>query len=191
MENDTPLPSELKRSLKDLPSPAELEAELASHPFFMKEAPAPGEPLHPLVEAIQQLKYSEDENTPEELAKTYKEDGLWHFKLGKYRIAASIFTEGIKHGEKCEDKEILANLYNNRGVCQFYVGNFGSALKDFTKAVELKPNYDKSYRKGVESCIQLGKFSKGLELIAMAKKMGIVEGWEGTENVLKVGEVCE
>lgn len=43
------------------------EEEMEKHPFFMKKTPEPGEELSPLMEGLQQLKYGEDENTPEGL----------------------------------------------------------------------------------------------------------------------------
>lgn len=43
------------------------EKEMEKHPFFMKKIPEPGEELSPLMEGLQQLKYGEDENTPEGL----------------------------------------------------------------------------------------------------------------------------
>lgn len=41
------------------------EEEMEKHPFFMKTAPEPGQELSPLMEGLQQLKYSEEENTPQ------------------------------------------------------------------------------------------------------------------------------
>lgn len=39
--------------------------EMEKHPFFMTKAPEVGEPLSPLMEGLQQLKYSETDNTPQ------------------------------------------------------------------------------------------------------------------------------
>jgi hypothetical protein len=39
--------------------------EMEKHPFFMTKAPEAGEPLSPLMEGLQQLKYSETDNTPQ------------------------------------------------------------------------------------------------------------------------------
>lgn len=41
------------------------QEEFEKHPFFMKKAPEEGEQVSPLVEGLQQLKYDENENTPE------------------------------------------------------------------------------------------------------------------------------
>jgi len=41
------------------------QEEMEKHPFFMKKTPEPGDELSPLMEGLQQLKYGEDENTPE------------------------------------------------------------------------------------------------------------------------------
>ena len=38
--------------------------------------------LDPLMKGLQDLKYSPEENTSEELAKNYKEDGNFQFKVG-------------------------------------------------------------------------------------------------------------
>ncbi len=38
---------------------------MEQHPFFMKKLPEEGEPLPPLLEAFQQLKYDPEENTTE------------------------------------------------------------------------------------------------------------------------------
>lgn len=38
---------------------------MEQHPFFMTKLPEEGEPLPPLLEAIQQLKYDPEENTKE------------------------------------------------------------------------------------------------------------------------------
>jgi len=47
------------------------EEEMEQHPFFAKSVD-PSQELSPLLKGIQDLKYSPDENTPEELAKNYK-----------------------------------------------------------------------------------------------------------------------
>jgi hypothetical protein len=62
------------------------EQEMEQHPLFSKGYKE-GEELSPLMQGMQDLKYSPDENTPEELAKNYKEDGNFNFKYGKYRGA--------------------------------------------------------------------------------------------------------
>ncbi|KRT83507.1 hypothetical protein AMK59_4652, partial [Oryctes borbonicus] len=60
------------------------EEEIGKHPFFMKKAPEPGDDLHPLYEGLQQLKYDPLENTPVELATSYKDDGNFNFKHKNY-----------------------------------------------------------------------------------------------------------
>ena len=60
------------------------EKEMEQHPFFNKEI-NPGAELPPLLQGIQDLKYSPDENTPEELAKNYKEDGNFNFKCKMHK----------------------------------------------------------------------------------------------------------
>ena len=58
------------------------EEEMANHPFFAKSGDLKeGQELSPLMKGIQDLKYSAEENSPEELAKNYKDDGNFNFKV--------------------------------------------------------------------------------------------------------------
>lgn len=92
------------------------------HPFFMKKAPEPGDELHPLMEGIQKLKYDPEENTAEDLARHYKEDGNWYMKYKKYRMAIIGYSEGIK--VKCDNANLNAVLHNNRSAAHYFLKNF-------------------------------------------------------------------
>ena len=103
------------------------EDEMANHPFFKKHFEE-GEELSPMMQGLQDLKYSPDENTPEELAKNYKEDGNFNFKCKKYRFAVASYTEGLK--ARCSDSELNTQLLTNRAAAQFHIGNYRSSLID-------------------------------------------------------------
>lgn len=96
--------------------------EMSKHPFFMKEPPKPGDELHPMLEGLQQLKYDPLENTLEDLASTYKDDGNFDMKNKKYRMAIYSYTEGLN--QKCENNELNATLYNNRSAAHFFLKNY-------------------------------------------------------------------
>ena len=117
------------------------EAEMANHPFFKKQF-EDGEELSPLMQGLQDLKYSPDDNTPEELAKNYKEDGNFNFKYKKYRFAVASYTEGLK--AQCEDSELNAQLLTNRAAAQFHIGNFRSSLMDCQAALKALPGHIKA-----------------------------------------------
>lgn len=134
------------------------EEEMEKHPFFMTKAPEPGEELSPLMEGIQQLKYDENENTPEDLAKAYKDDGNFNFKCKKYRRAIIAYTEGLK--KKCTDNEINAQLYNNRAASNFFLENYRSSLNDCLAALKLKENYPKALNRAAECLFHLKKFDE-------------------------------
>lgn len=131
------------------------------HPFFMKKAPLPGEEIHPLYEGIQQLKYDPAENTSEELALSYKEDGNWYMKHKKFRMAVLGFTEGLK--AKSVNGEVNAALYNNRSAAQFFLKNYRSSLEDAEKALRLKPDYAKSKFRAAQCNFHLNRFQECLE----------------------------
>lgn len=88
----------------------------------MKKPPEEGDELHPLMEGMQQLKYDPDENTIEDLAATYKDDGNFYIKHKKYRMAIYSYTEGLN--QKCQNSELNAQLYNNRSAAQYFLQNY-------------------------------------------------------------------
>ncbi|XP_004534592.1 tetratricopeptide repeat protein 4 isoform X2 [Ceratitis capitata] len=118
------------------------QEEMDKHPFFMKNTPQPGDEVHPMFEGLQKLKYDPEENTAEELALNYKEDGNFYMKHKKFRTAIISFTEGLK--VKCENPEVNAVLYNNRSAAHYFLFNFRSALIDAQIALRLKPDYAKA-----------------------------------------------
>jgi len=137
------------------------EQEMEQHPFFMQKLPEEGEPLPPLLEAIQQLKYDPNENTSEELAISYKEDGNFNFKLKKYRFAIANYTEGLKL--KSGNKDIDSNLHLNRAAAHFRLSNYRSSLNDSLLAAKLKPDYFKAVFRATECCLKLKRYSEGLQ----------------------------
>lgn len=134
------------------------QEEMEKHPFFMTKAPEPGAELSPLMQGIQQLKYDEDENTPEDLAKAYKDDGNFNFKCKKYRHAIIAYTEGIK--KKCSDNDLNAQLYNNRAASNFFLQNYRSCLNDCLAALKLKEDYPKALQRAAECLFHIRNFDE-------------------------------
>ncbi|XP_055854608.1 DNA polymerase interacting tetratricopeptide repeat-containing, protein of 47 kDa [Episyrphus balteatus] len=137
------------------------QEEMDKHPFFMKKPPQPGDEVHPLFEGLQKLKYDPDENTAEDLALSYKEDGNFYVKHKKYRMGVYSYTEGLK--AKCDNPEVLATLYNNRSASHFFLKNYRSALVDAEKALEYKPNYAKCKWRAAQSAFFVNKFENAIE----------------------------
>ncbi|KAI5735948.1 hypothetical protein M8J77_024627 [Diaphorina citri] len=132
------------------------QEEMEKHPFFMSKFPGEGEEMSPLVEGLQQLKYDPLENTPEELATTYKDEGNFNFKCNKYRNAIINYTEGLKI--KCADNDVNAQLYNNRAASNFFLKNYRSCLTDCQIALKLKPDYPKVKLRAAQCLFHLKKF---------------------------------
>ncbi|KAJ8669310.1 hypothetical protein QAD02_000569 [Eretmocerus hayati] len=137
------------------------QEEMEKHPFFMKEMPENPLEMSPLMEGLQQLKYSEEYNTPNELALNYKEDGNFNYKHKKYRLAILCFTKGIS--TKCEDQTVLAQLYSNRALAQFKLQNYRSSLNDCKQALKLDPNYLKPLHTAAKCCLSLKDYEKCIE----------------------------
>lgn len=138
------------------------EEEMEKHPFFMKQPPKPGDELSPLMEGLQQLKYSADENTPEELANNYKEDGNFNYKHKNYRLATLSYTEGIR--TNCENQELMAQLYNNRAAAQFMLENYRSSLNDCQRALKLQPKYPKALNRAANCCFNMKDYGQCIDL---------------------------
>lgn len=127
----------------------------------MKKAPEPGDDVHPMMEGLQQLKYDETDNSPEDLALKYKEDGNYYLKYKKYRMAILSYTEGIN--KKHDNQELVAILYNNRSAANFFIQNYRSSLNDANKSIELKPDYAKPKARIVKCYLELKKFEEALK----------------------------
>ncbi|XP_071556720.1 DNA polymerase interacting tetratricopeptide repeat-containing, protein of 47 kDa [Temnothorax nylanderi] len=138
------------------------QEEMEKHPFFMKKVPEPGDELSPLMEGLQQLKYGEDENTPEELASNYKEDGNFNYKYKKYRLAILSYTEGIR--TKCKDDDLMAQLYNNRAASHFMLQNYRSCLNDCKLALKFKPRYPKALSRAATCSFHIKDYDRCIDL---------------------------
>ncbi|KAH8267366.1 hypothetical protein KR026_001067 [Drosophila bipectinata] len=132
------------------------QEEMDKHPFFMKKAPQPGDEVHPMFEGLQKLKYDPEENTRDELALNYKEDGNFYMKHKKFRMAVYSFSEGIK--SKTENPDVLAVLYNNRSAAHYFIKNHRSALSDAQRALFYKPDYTKARWRAAQCAHELDKF---------------------------------
>lgn len=132
------------------------EEEMDKHPFFMKKVPEPGDELDPLYVGMQQLKYDPDENSEEDLANNYKEDGNFNVKHKNYRMSIISYTEGLKI--KCPNPEVNATLFNNRSAAHFFLKNYRSSLSDCEKALELKPDYAKAKWRAAQCANFLDRF---------------------------------
>ncbi|CAF3724603.1 unnamed protein product [Rotaria sp. Silwood1] len=166
----TPTPEELDRQLdefidklvedKDHLPAGELDdafwKDLERHPFFLKEMPDDGAELHPAMEALQALKWDDDDDTPLDKANKYKEEGNKYYEYKKYRNAIIAYTEGIK--QRCSDPTINAILFCNRATANFYLGNYRSALRDCVLSRKCKSDHLKAFIKGAEACMKLEKY---------------------------------
>ncbi|KAF8300128.1 hypothetical protein DL93DRAFT_2091045 [Clavulina sp. PMI_390] len=85
--------------------------ELNAHPLFMTNLPDDSESNAPL-EALQSLIY---DDTPDNTASGFKEQGNDYFKKQKFTDARKFYTQAID--AKPEDQTLLESLYLNRAAC--------------------------------------------------------------------------
>lgn len=128
--------------------------ELEQHPLLMSKPPSNPEDIPPLVEAIRQLKYGEEENTPEELAKQYKIDGNENYKQKRFIDAIANYKKGLDYlfKKEREEKEIeeigkekltkseielKSVLYSNLAACHFMMKNYNQAINDCVEALRI------------------------------------------------------
>ncbi|XP_006879880.1 PREDICTED: tetratricopeptide repeat protein 4 [Elephantulus edwardii] len=152
------------------------EEEFDKIPLFMKKAPLEIDPKeNPDLACLQSIIF-DDERSPEEQAKTYKDEGNDYFKEKNYKKAVISYTEGLK--KKCADSDLNAVLYTNRAAAQYYLGNFRSALNDVMAARKLKPCHLKAIIRGALCHLELKNFAEaviwcdeGLQIDAKEKKL--------------------
>ncbi|XP_047404633.1 tetratricopeptide repeat protein 4 isoform X2 [Sciurus carolinensis] len=152
------------------------EQEFDKIPLFMKKAPSEIDPKeNPDLACLQSIIFDED-RSPEEQAKTYKDEGNDYFKEKDYKKAVISYTEGLK--KKCADPDLNAILFTNRAAAQFYLGNFRSALNDVMAARKLKPCHLKAIVRGALCHLELKHFAEavswcdeGLQIDAKEKKL--------------------
>ncbi|XP_010608698.1 tetratricopeptide repeat protein 4 isoform X5 [Fukomys damarensis] len=152
------------------------EEEFDKIPLFMKKAPSEVNPKeNPDLACLQSIIFDE-ERSPEEQAKTYKDEGNDYFKEKDYKKAVISYTEGLK--KKCVDPDLNAVLYTNRAAAQYYLGNFRSALNDVMAARKLKLHHLKAIVRGALCHLELKHFSEavswcdeGLLIDAKEKKL--------------------
>ncbi|KAM7324601.1 hypothetical protein ACRRTK_016906 [Alexandromys fortis] len=152
------------------------EEEFDKIPLFMKKAPSEIDPKEfPDLACLQSIIY-DDERSPEDQAKTYKDEGNDYFKEKDYKKAVVSYSEGLK--KKCGDPDLNAVLYTNRAAAQYYLGNFRSALNDVLAARKLKPSHLKAIIRGAMCHLELNHFAEavnwcdeGLQIDAKEKKL--------------------
>lgn len=107
---------------------------------------------------LQELKFDPENNTPEELAQKYKDDGNFEFKHSNYRLAIINYTEALKI--KCDDNVLNATIYNNRSASHFYIKNYRSSLNDCISALILKPDYLKAKKRAIDCAFFLKDYEQ-------------------------------
>lgn len=127
--------------------------EMEEHPLLMTKPPDNPNDIPPLVEAIRQLKYSEECNTPEELAKQYKLDGNELFKQKKFEDAAASYTKGLEYltKELDETAELKSVLFSNRAACYVMTKRYQKAIDDCKEALRINPNNMRARQRMEES----------------------------------------
>uniref|UniRef100_A0A8C5SJZ2 Tetratricopeptide repeat domain 4 n=1 Tax=Laticauda laticaudata TaxID=8630 RepID=A0A8C5SJZ2_LATLA len=114
--------------------PTTWEQEFDQIPIFMKNAPTEINPKQNSDLACLQSIIFDEEQSSEEQAKTYKNEGNDYFKEKDYKKAVISYTEGLK--KKCSDLELNTVLHTNRAAAHFYLGALCHVeLKHFSEAI--------------------------------------------------------
>ncbi|KAF7663956.1 hypothetical protein LDENG_00194030 [Lucifuga dentata] len=137
------------------------EEEFDKVPMFMKSLPEDFDPKqYPELSCLQAIIHDED-RTPEEKAKSLKDEGNSFFKEKTYERAIIAYTAALK--ENCGDQDTNTVLLTNRAAAQFHLGNVRSALKDAAAAKKIKPDHLKALIRGAQCCVELRKFADAIQ----------------------------
>lgn len=128
--------------------------QMEEHPLLMSKPPSNPDDLPPLVEAIRQLKYGEDCNPTDELAKQYKLDGNQNFKAKRFNDAIASYTKGIDYLDKELDEtaELKSCLFSNRAACHVMLKQTQKAIDDCKQALRINPKNMRA-RQRMEECL--------------------------------------
>lgn len=110
--------------------------EIEEHPLLMSKPPSDPNEIPPLVEAMRQLKYGEDCNTPEELSKQYKIDGNENYKSKKFDAAIDCYSKALGYNPPDELKSVL---YSNIAACYVMKKEFQRAIDSCKEALRTDP----------------------------------------------------
>jgi len=132
--------------------------EMEEHPLLMTKAPDPNK-IPPLVEAMRQLKYGEDCNSPEELAKQYKLDGNELYKQKKFADALASYAKGLSYLEKDlnETAELKSTLHSNIAACHVMMKDYQKAIDACKQALWINPQNTRARQRMQESLYKLEK----------------------------------
>ena len=144
------------------------EEEMMEHPMFVTQDAVNRGEISPMVQGMIDLKYNEDENTPLELAESYREDGNFNFKCKKYRYAVLSYSEGLKHALREVDNveeatRMKAKLMGNRSASQFFLKNYRSSLIDCRLALKFDPTHFKVLSRAIQCCFELKRFKEAMD----------------------------
>lgn len=131
--------------------------QMEEHPLLMSKPPSDPANIPPLVEAMRQLKYGEDCNTPEELAKQYKLDGNELYKQKRFSDALANYTKGIEYLDKELDEtaELKSTLYANRAACYVMMKQHQRAVDDCKQALRINPKNVRARQRMEESLYKI------------------------------------
>lgn len=117
------------------------------------------------------LKAIDDECTPEDRARSFKDQGNKALKTGlkqrkKFYIRQAIeqYNEGL--GMQPADKALTSVLYANRAQANLILGNFRNALLDGQDAVRFDPGNVKAYFRAAKGAMGIDAWDKCYELCA-------------------------
>lgn len=166
------------------------EEEFDKIPMFMKKAPPKIDPTeNPDLACLQSIIFDED-RSPEEQAKSYKDEGNEYFKEKNYKKAILSYTEGLN--KKSSNEDLSAILYTNRAAAQYHLGNLRSALNDAIAARKHNPKHLKAVVRGALCHLELKHFSEAIAwcdegLVIDPKEKNLLEA-RGRADKLKRAE---
>lgn len=127
--------------------------QLEEHPLLMSQAPKNPNEIPPLVEAIRELKYGEECNSPKELGEQYKLDGNELYKQRKFSHAIAAYSKGLSYLDKELDEtaELKSTLLSNRAACHVMMKNYQKSIDDCKEALRVNPNNVRARQRMEES----------------------------------------
>lgn len=144
--------------------------EIRDHPLFMTDMPSDISD-NPHLMALQSIMY--DDQSPEELAQHFKNQGNEAMKFSASKIALqnalTFYTRGLEM--QCKDDKLNSLLHSNRAAVSLKLGEHTKCIDDCRRATRLDASNLKAHFRGARASEALGLTDQGLKFCEGALRL--------------------
>lgn len=118
---------------------------------------------------VQTVQEADDDDTdmhdvsPQDLAKSLKEEANAKFSSNNYSEARDLYSKGIDVLSRDNDHSLLTVLYSNRAAAALKLNDYQKCVEDCNAALAMDPTYVKAYVRRNQAHVELGQFETAVK----------------------------